>query len=395
MLLSVPTNWQQDLIPRLNKSKVSDIYGKLDKDVVGGGRPWFGVPFVSRKTVSMQVALAHKNNIKFNYLLNSVCLGNIEYTASGQKAIRKFLDWLSTIGVDSVTVAVPYLLGVIKKCYPNLTVRISLCADVSNPLQARYWEDLGADEITLSPWLVNRNFDILNRIRQSVKCGLQIYANTSCIAACPFHFSHNSSANHASRENDANMHIFLDYYKSHCLYAKIKEPWRILSSPWVRPEDLHYYRELGINKIKLADRSTKTDILLNYVEAYTNERYSGNLMNLLAGNPQYKLASIRSGLWLKLALGFNPRKTKPLLLLKYLALSKKETKEYLDNNKLDGFLDFFVQGKCKQFDCYTCGYCQEFAKKALIIPEDYRLNMKNAAEMLFEDFHSGRLFIKK
>ena len=45
-----------------------------------------------------------RRGIQFNYLLNAMCMGNAEYTREGQRALRKTLDWLSEIKVDSITV---------------------------------------------------------------------------------------------------------------------------------------------------------------------------------------------------------------------------------------------------------------------------------------------------
>ncbi|MHB8157512.1 MAG: U32 family peptidase, partial [Desulfocucumaceae bacterium] len=181
MNLSVPTNWQPGLLEKINQSKIIEIYGKLDRDPIGGGRPSFILPFIDKRGAKEYIRAVHKYGLKFNYLLNSTCLGNAEWSGSRQKEMRKFLDWLVTIDVDTVTVAIPYLLQVVKKCYPSLETKVSVCAQVSNPFQAKYWEDLGADEITLSPWAVNRDFAALNKIRRAVKCRLQLYANTRCL----------------------------------------------------------------------------------------------------------------------------------------------------------------------------------------------------------------------
>lgn len=38
MLFSVATNWQEELLDRLDKSKIIEIYAKLNSDCIGGGR---------------------------------------------------------------------------------------------------------------------------------------------------------------------------------------------------------------------------------------------------------------------------------------------------------------------------------------------------------------------
>ncbi len=37
---------------------------------------------------------------------------------------------------------------------------------------------------------------------------------------------------------------------------------------------------------------------------------------------------------------------------------------YIDNKKLDGFMDFFHKGHCHR-DCNECNYCNKFAEKAI------------------------------
>ena len=118
MYLSIPTNWQDDLLERINLSTTQEIYGKLERDIIGGGRSSLLLAPISKSCLAGAVSSYHKRGFKFNYLLNASCSNNIEWTSGGQRKIRKFLDWLARIGVDSVTVSIPYLLEMIKKCYP-------------------------------------------------------------------------------------------------------------------------------------------------------------------------------------------------------------------------------------------------------------------------------------
>ncbi|MHB8158424.1 MAG: U32 family peptidase, partial [Desulfocucumaceae bacterium] len=236
----------------LDKSAVIEIYGKLQRDPIGGGRPSCLFPRTDKIQAKNHVSQVHKLGLKFNYLLNATCLGNREWSAGGQRRIRDFLGWLSDIGVDTVTVSIPYLLQMIKKCYPGFRVKVSVCAQVSNAFQAKYWEGLGADEIALSPWALNRDFAGLQRVRLAVKCRLQLYVNNRCLTGCPFVQYHYSSHSHSSRTGDKE--FFINYPRFSCDYLVLEQPWRIIASSWIRPEDLHYYEEVGIDSIKLSDR---------------------------------------------------------------------------------------------------------------------------------------------
>src|SRR3989338_4353259 len=120
MRLSVATNFDDVLIDQLRDAPVYDVYGKLTSDVVGGGRSSYMLRRVSRRRLTQQIRAVHAAGFQFNYLLNAACLDNREYTREGQRQIRRLLDDLCAIGVDSVTVAVPYLLRLIKRSYPQL-----------------------------------------------------------------------------------------------------------------------------------------------------------------------------------------------------------------------------------------------------------------------------------
>jgi collagenase-like PrtC family protease len=379
MKLSVPTNWQPDLLDKINKSGVEEIYGKLACDPIGGGRPSFTLPFIDKRRVKNYISKVHQYGLKFNYLLNAVCLGNIEWSVAGQKRIRGFLDWLTVLGVDQVTVSIPYLLELVKKRYPHFETKVSVCAAVCDPLQAKYWQDMGADTITLSPWVVNRNFRALKEIRQAVRCKLQVYANTRCLSGCPSVQYHYSSHSHSSRMNDRGSSI--NYCRFTCNYLILKEPWRLIAACWIRPEDLLYYEKAGINSVKLSDRSMKTEQIQRIVEAYSTGQYGGNLLDLLYIIPAKGLAIEKK------------RACNVPRFSKLLAQIPDNDPTFLDNGKLNGFLRFFIEGKCGRIDCDACGYCRDFANKALSIPEGYRKRLLGIYERLLKDCIGKDIFL--
>ena len=389
MNLSVPTNWQPDLLDGINKSKVVEIYGKLDKDPIGGGRPSSILPHIDKRQVKDYILKVHQYGLKFNYLLNAVCLGNIEWTAAGQKQIRGFLDWLSAIGVDTVTVSLPYLLELVKKQYPHFETKVSVCAQVADPLQAKYWQDLGADTITLSPWALNRDFKSLREIRRTVKCKLQLYANTRCLSGCPFVQYHYSSHSHSSRTNDKS--FFINYFRFSCDYLILKQPWRLIAASWIRPEDLKHYEEVGINSAKLSDRSMKTEHIQRIVEAYTMEKYDGNLMDLFI-NPEKRLETGRGRAIKKSKFLFYLFKINLFDIHRLLDQVPNSDPTFLDNGKLDGFLKFFIEGKCSRTNCAECGYCRDIANKALSMPDDYRSKLIYLYEDLLKSIIDGTMF---
>jgi len=391
MKFSIPTNWQEDLLEKIDLRKTEELFGKLEYDCVGGAHASCLLPPVRKSTVVRQIAKVHAHGLKFNYLLNAPCLSNIEWTRAGQKNIRVLLDWVSEAGADSVTVAVPYLIQLIKKCYPHFQTNVSIGGAVDTPLRAQYWEDLGADLITLSCVDVNRNFGILKKIRARVRCKLQLIANLPCLPSCHMQRYHGGIASHASREHDVSGNFHIDYCSLTCRFMRLADPEKFISAVWIRPEDVIFYEEIGIDRIKLVDRGMNTETLVRVVNAYTDGRYDGNLMDLFPFSIDRYVVSSKKYFWKKLKYFFHPLKFN---LPRFMELNRTlpASPIYLDNRKLDGFLDFFIQGKCPDNDCGRCGYCRSVAEKALVIPAEYREKMLRVYEEMLDELASGELF---
>ncbi len=391
MDFTVPTNWQRDFPGAIDTSRISEIYGKLESDCVGGAHASFLLPPVHKRRAAEHVMQIHKRGIRFNYLLNPVCLANREWTNKGQKDIRRLLDWLSGTGVDCVTVGIPYLLQLIKKRYPHFQASVSVGAEVNTPFRARYWEDLGADAVTLSSIDVNRNFELLRKIRSCVSCKLQLIANLPCLPGCHMHQYHGAIASHASRGWRPSGSFIIDYCSLSCRHMRLSDPKKFVSAVWIRPEDVRHYAAAGIDRIKLVDRGMRTEILARIIGAYSKESYEGNLMDLFPFNAGTRVVSSPRYFFKNLRYFFRPFDVDLSRLLEH-SRACADNPVYLDNRMLDGFLDHFIQGKCPGSDCDSCGYCRRIADKALRIPEESGEKTRKAYERFLEDLIGGRLF---
>jgi len=283
MRLSVATNFDPRLLEALEGYPVYEVFGKLPRDFVGGGRASYMLSPVSRRSLAEHVAQAHRRGIQFNYLLNAACLNNLEWTGRGQREIERLLAWLARIGVDSITVSLPHLLELIKRRYPQFRVKVGVFAGVDGVQKAKWWEDLGADGITLASLAVNRNFSLLAAIRRSVACELQLLVNTNCLQACPLASAHMVALSHASQAGHAAGGFLIDYCFLKCTQMKLREPVNYIRSDWIRPEDLHHYQALGYDRFKIAERNAPTEVMVRRVKAYTEGRYDGNLLDLVQG----------------------------------------------------------------------------------------------------------------
>lgn len=371
MRFSVPAIWDFNGAEKL-KGYADEFYGKLASDFVGGGRSSAFLPHVKRKEVEEYIGFFRKLGIEFNYLLNGACLDNLEFTDKGQRELRLLLDWVEKMEVDSVTVSIPYLLEIIKKKYPRLKACISTYAGIDSIEKAQFWESLGADRITLYSAGITRNFKLLKKIREHVKCNIQLFANNSCLYECPLTNYHSLILTHSSQRNHASGGFMVDYCRLTCMYKRLLDPTGFIRSEWIRPEDLHYYEELGIDGIKVLDRMRVPEDTVSIVKAYAGRRYDGNLMDLLfarKGGNIWQKSKIFVGLRYFLrpfAVNiFRLRKTADL----DLALSEHV---YIDNRSLDGFLEHFLNHDCSLTRCKDCNYCRKTADDTVKIDRDWQ-----------------------
>ncbi|MFW6198001.1 MAG: U32 family peptidase [Myxococcota bacterium] len=408
MRLSVACNFDDALVDGLEGMPVYELYGKVSLDHTGGGRPSFYLPHVGRPDVERYVKQVHDRGMEFNYLINASCMANAEYTREGQRHLRRTLDWVSSIGCDSVTVGHIYLLQLIKRCYPNLKVRISAHRFTDSPRKARFWEDHGADCIVLNETAFHREFAALRAIREAVTCDLSLIVNNSCRIDCAIAGTHATSLSHGSQKGAQKNGFPLDYHMLFCLDYRLREPVNYIRANWIRPEDLHHYEAMGYDNFKIVERNTPTSILLKRVRAYAERRYDGNLFDLVLPfqypDEAYTTEASRDAFSFKRALRhfLRPGQVNVTRVPQVAELCAQMGLLYpmrqnppplhLDNRKLDGFLDRFLKRSCIDLDCEECQYCHRWADHAVSIDPRYREQVLEAYRKLFEDMNNGSFY---
>jgi len=393
MKYSIPTNWQDELFDALNNDYVDELYGKLNCDIVGGGRPSFMLPNVSRLRFRQHVEEAHRRGIEFNYLLNATCMSNRELTIWGQRKLRRLLDWIVDNNIEAVTVSMPYLLQFVKHNYPNLKVYVSTMAGVDSLPRARHWESLGADRITLSAVSgLQRNFTLLRKIRECIKCELQLIVNLTCLYECPFWTYHSVTHSHASQSHHPSRGFLIDYCFLKCNYMKIKNPVEFIRSGWIRPEDLHYYEDMGFDRIKFANRNMSTESIIKLMVSYIERHYEGNLLDLFSDKSKRCYAKEHSqGLINKLKYLCRPFSVN---IFKLLELGKllDDPGIYVDNRALDGFLEHFIQKDCSLTSCQDCNYCQQISDRATKIDRIKQSKLLDSYSVCLDNLTMGSMF---
>jgi collagenase-like PrtC family protease len=263
---SLAANYDPELVPALAAYPVEEVYGKFPADGISGGRPRYLATPLSEAGLRGYIRLLDRHGIAFNYLLNGACFGNHEWTRAWQKRVTALLARLGEWGVRRVTVSTPFLLELVKRRFPEFKVRVGIYAQVDTPRRARFWEDLGADAITLESFSINRDFRRLEAIRQAVRCGLQLIANHVCLPNCPLQSYHQNGFAHAS---DGTGTLFIDYCLLRCSRLRLTDPSQFIKSAWIRPEDLATYEAMGYTTFKLLERGIPSAELLRRVKAYS------------------------------------------------------------------------------------------------------------------------------
>jgi collagenase-like PrtC family protease len=342
MRLNVPTNFDPNLIESLEGFPIDTIYGKMQRDVIGGGRPSQALPYVSRDEVAEHIRAVHQKGFQFNYLLNSSCIGNLASAADFDTTFRKYLDWIVQIGADWVTVSIPYLIEIILRHYPNLKVSVSVFSHVDSVDQALFYESFGVHEITIVQ-LYNRDFEFLKKFKSHLSCDLQIIVNNACLLGCPYRRYHANINSHSTQTTDAC--IGFDYPTVSCTRKRLERPEEFIKSPWIRPEDTAIYEEIGIDKFKISGRTKSTPWLIKTIGAYAQKRSPANLADLL---------SIPNGP------GSYRQK-------RYEGAECAEV--FIDSEKLNGFIEPFKRFSCRAMDCSSCGYCRQMAERAVRVED--------------------------
>ncbi len=364
MKISLATNFDDSLIDQIRDYPVYEIYGKLKNDFIGGGRPDNTLADVEKEKFENHIKKARKAGIKFNYLLNGSCLSNDEQDVKWQNRFKEFLSYLRDVGVNALTVTNPYILQFVKKYFPNdFTVRISTFACIDSYEKAKYWEDMGADYICVDFVKINRDFNALKYMVENLKkAKIEILATNSCLKNCPMIYTHTNALSHASIKSDKKSY-YEDWSLFYCQKKELENLEEYIKSPWVRPEDIKYYEKIGIEHFKITERDFPTIELVKRVKAYTERKYEGNLLDLIQGH----------GCYTKNILNFEKNEVSTrkdiydeIRRVRGLGQPREcERHIYIDNKKLDGFIEFFVKNKCTN-KCDKCNYCKRIAELAIV-----------------------------
>jgi len=393
---SLAANYDPELVPALAPYPVDEVYGKFPDDGISGGRPRYLATPLSAGALRRYVRQLDRHGIAFNYLLNGACFGNREWTRAWQKRLTALLGKLTDLGVRRLTVSTPYLLELVKRRFQDFKVKVGIYAQVDTPRRARFWEDLGADAITLESFSINRNFARLAAIREAVSCDLQLIVNHVCLPNCPLQSYHQNGFAHAS--DDTNT-LFIDYCLLRCSRLRLTDPSQFIKAAWIRPEDIGVYEAMGYTTFKLLERGIPSSELLRRVKAYSERSFDGNLAELLLSYG-FKEPLHREPLWW-LRHFFKPRQANPLRLQPLIDLARlqgmlspiPDCPVRIDAAQIpENFLETFRERDCAGLDCASCGYCERIAEQAVSVASGYRSEVLRKYAEVDASLHAGALW---
>ncbi len=355
MELVLGTNFDDALLDRVVDLPVRTFFAGFPVSLTGAGRPPFILPEVDRDGFRRHLKAIHHHGREFYATLNSNDLGLKEYGPGYLDAFLREVGELLSLGVDGFVMAIPALIEAVHRVHPNIPISVSSFARIRSVSQAEYFLRLGADTVILEEG--NRNFPLIQGL---VRTGarVEVLTNQTCIRECPFRAHHLNTSSLCSQPDGDR--LWFEYPILECGLEVVRDPRKLISSIWVRPEDLSIYEEAGVHRFKISGRNRSTDWLAHAARSYSRRRYHGNLLDILSfvqvKGPSKALSTLASR-------GVSPEVVGPL----------REAFAGLDDVVIDndafprGFLRRIATTDCEHQSCDECGYCGAVAQKVLRI----------------------------
>lgn len=285
---SVPYNNDPTTLPEIfrrrnqNGNRIREIYLSGPQEFAGSGRI---APEMEVDEFARIVDSIHKEGIRVNLLLNSVCEGVDWYSAPMLDSTMKYLRRAhEEHGVEAVTIANPLYIREVRKRFPGLEITASVLSDIDCVEKAVIFRKAGVDVITPDVD-INRNLAVLKRIKEKAGVEVKLMVNEGCLFRCAFRKFHFNYISHKSRTPGAGKAVRSEdnVFSLNCIQLSKNDLSQILKSGWIRPEDAIRYEEIS-RYFKIVGRTSSKSMLLRSLDAYMNESWDGDLLELMAGN---------------------------------------------------------------------------------------------------------------
>jgi collagenase-like PrtC family protease len=285
---SVPYNNDPETLSEIFRFKahagncMREIYLSGPQEFSGAGRIAPEMDFTEFAGIVEKI---HKEGIRVNLLLNSICEGADWYSPGVLKSTTDYLTRAhQEYGVESVTIANPMYIREVRRRFPDLEICASVLGDIDCVQKAVIFRKAGADVITPDV-NINRDLSLLKRIKDKTQAEIKLMVNEGCLFRCPFRKFHFNYISHKSRQPGKGKEVKSEdnVFSLNCIQLSKNDPSLLLQSGWIRPEDLRKYNEIT-SYFKLVGRTSSRSMVVRCVDAYLGESWKGDLLELMAGN---------------------------------------------------------------------------------------------------------------
>lgn len=316
--ITIPCHWDLSVLKSVTEgnvgaiTRVSEMYGVLaDGGPVGHGRSPDSVVSVDRELACKFRERCESEGIEFTYLLNAPFNFNSDPQLTNQ--VDGYLDWIvNCFGAKSVTISSYELMTHVRQRYPDLQIHVSTIAGIRSRVDMEKYLSVEPRRIVPHHDL-GKNWDELSAmIDMGEKFGIKIelLATESCLYNCPQRDAHYKHLGQKAKDNPFHVN---------CNSKKLEQPGEfLLAGGVIRPEDVQFFADMGVHRIKISGRSKPAEWLPEVVGAYQQNLYHGNLVRLLGIDP-----SLEAEEWI-----------------------------HIENDALDGFLRAFPQNNLPEARSY-------------------------------------------
>jgi len=290
---SIPFNSDLDLMKwAIRSGRVYEVY------FAGPGQYDFSDPyeesveFTNKKVFSL-VEFCNQNGIETNLLVNKGVL----FFENGRAISRYIASFDSVGGIDSVTVADPFLIPFFRERFPNIVLQSSVYMGINNLNKAIQAIKKGISVLGLEP-SINRNAFELKRImalkKKFAHISIKLLGNHVCYADCMYYPRHSQLPVFSDvlkekypKESDYILGRNIEPFKCHYRIQTLKDE---ITRTFIRPEDVEYYEKNKLtDSIKIAFRNDESAKLKEKINAYFQRSYDGDLFGLFDSNNPEKL----------------------------------------------------------------------------------------------------------
>ena len=217
---------------------------------------------------------------------------------SHPRQIIDFLDGITaldeSVGIRGIVLTDAYLINALDRTGHDLIPELEVIPGINSMIDCEdkflAWLDLIHGTRFKTPHRLipdrslNRDLDRLEALTRVVRqtlpgCRIELLANEGCIHQCPFKPAHDAHIAFSNtglvREATWSLNHNLG-----CHSYLFSRPHTFLKSPFIRPEDVHRYKEIA-DGIKLGGRTLGPTFLKRVITAYSARSFQGNLFDLM------------------------------------------------------------------------------------------------------------------